>query len=199
MEFTAFAGSIPANYDKYLGPFFFEPYALDLVNRLRTRKVTIVLELACGTGRVTKHLLSLIPKNGQLTVSDLNPDMITITKKRVEDKKLKWQVVDAQDLPFGENNFDTIVCQFGVMFFPDKPKAFREAHRVLQKDGLFIFNTWDSVDTHPVTALVDKILKEEFDKEAPNFVEEGPFSFYDQKVINQLLLDAVSAIFLLKQ
>jgi ubiquinone/menaquinone biosynthesis C-methylase UbiE len=187
---SAFAGSVPANYEKYLGPFLFEPYALDLMKRLQNRKVKNVLELACGTGRVTKHLLNLVPQDGQLVASDLNPDMIAIAKEKVPDQKIDWQVIDAQELPFSNNSFDTIVIQYGVMFFPDKLRAFSEAHRVLEAGGLMLFNSWDSLHHNPAIEIMHNLLQSEFGDAAPNFLEQGPYSFSDRKLMRQLLEDA---------
>src|SRR5438128_697292 len=137
---TSFTGSIPSNYDQYLGPFLFEPYAIDLVKRLPHQGLKNVLEIACGTGRVTQHLVGELADDGNLIATDLNPDMITLARQKVSDGRIRWQAADAQQLPFGDNTFDAVVCQYGVMFFPDKPKAFAEAHRVLKNGGKFIFN-----------------------------------------------------------
>lgn len=183
---TAFVGSVPASYEKYLGPFLFEVYAKDIANRL-PKGLNSVLETACGTGRVTRHLLNVVGDSGKIVATDFNGDMIAIAREKVIDKRIDWQVADAQDLPFDDNTFDAVVCQFGVMFFPDKIKAFAESYRVLKPGGHFVFNSWDSLQYNPVPAMVDKALKEEFTEEAPDFLEEGPFSFFDHNEINKLL------------
>ena len=121
---VAFAGSVPANYEQYLGPVLFEPYALDIMNRLPKASLNNVLEIACGTGRVTKHLLGAVSKNGKLVATDLNADMMTVAKEKADDSRIEWKTADAQELPFADNSFDAVICQYGVMFFPDKPKAF---------------------------------------------------------------------------
>lgn len=186
----AFAGSVPANYDKYLGPFLFEPYAKDLVQRL-TKGLHKVLEIACGTGRVTKHLVATLASDGQLTATDLNPDMVSVAQQEVPDTKVIWSVADAQQLPFEDETFDAVVCQFGVMFFPDKAKAFTETHRVLKMGGKFLFNTWDAVDANPPIAILDKVLKEVFGEAAPDFLRAAPYSLYDKKLIKSLLQQAL--------
>ena len=120
MEKTAaFAGTIPANYERYLGPFLFEPYALDLVSRLQDKKYNDILEIACGTGRVTAHLARSV-KHNTLTATDLNPDMINIAKEIVRDDTIKWMPADAMQLPFTDDSFDLVVIQFGIMFFPER-------------------------------------------------------------------------------
>jgi ubiquinone/menaquinone biosynthesis C-methylase UbiE len=187
---VAFSGTVPAYYDRYLGPFLFEPYAKDLVKRLEHCKLDKVLEIACGTGRVTRHLVSLIPEKGTLIATDLNPDMEALAHEKIISNKVQWRIVDAQSLPFENETFDAVVCQYGVMFFPDKLKAFTEAYRVLKKQGLYLFNTWGSIDANPPVAVIDNVLKEEFGNEAPDFFQKGPFSFYDHTQIQTLLEQA---------
>lgn len=187
---THFAGSIPANYDKYLGPILFEPYALHLVERLKNDKIEHLLELACGTGRVTRHLVNLIPGDGSLVATDLNQDMLEIAKEKVVNEKIKWTVADAQDLSFGDEQFDHAVCQFGVMFFPDKEKSFREAHRVLKTGGKYIFNTWESAEKNPRINTMWQVVYEVFKNESPDFFQRGPYSLYDQDEIERMLLNA---------
>jgi len=185
-----FSGAVPANYDKYLGPMLFEPYALDLVERLRRDKVKHVLELACGTGRVTRHLVDIIPEDGRLTATDLNPGMMEIARSKIQNEKVQWQLADAQNLPFENDSFDHMVCQFGVMFFPDKEKSFREAKRVLKQGGVYFFNTWETVEKNPRIDVMWKVIYEVFGKDAPDFLQKGPHSFYDKNEIERLLLNA---------
>lgn len=187
---TAFEGSIPVNYDKYLGPVLFEPYALDIIDRLKNDKVKNLLELACGTGRVTKHLAELIPAGGKLVATDLNQAMIDIAKTKVQDGKIEWKVANAQDLSFADDQFDHMVCQYGVMFFPDKEKSFREAYRVLQKGGKYIFNTWETVEKNPRIDTIWQTILEVFPDDPPEFFKKGPYAYNDQQEIEKLLLNA---------
>ncbi len=186
----AFHGTVPSNYDKYLGPFLFEPYATHLVEMLSGKQYSSILEIACGTGRVTKHLLTLLSDGGTITATDLNAEMIAVAKENVSDDRIRWQVVDAQKLPFNNESFDLVVCQFGVMFFPDKKKAFEETYRVLKPNGLFIFSAWDSLQHNLHTGILNDVLKEQFGSEAPAFWEEGPFSFNDRDAINNMMRNA---------
>jgi ubiquinone/menaquinone biosynthesis C-methylase UbiE len=187
---TAFAGSVPANYDQYLGPVLFEPYALDIIDRTDRSKYQNVLELACGTGRVTRHLVKILPENGMLTATDLNADMIDVARSIVKDAKIRWMIADAQELVFPDESFDHVICQFGVMFFPDKLKAFQEALRVLKNGGSFLFNVWDSLETNPRSAIIKKVMEGIMGNEAPDFLSKGPYSFYDKEVIQSLLQQA---------
>jgi ubiquinone/menaquinone biosynthesis C-methylase UbiE len=187
---TIFQGSVPANYDQYLGPLFFEPYAVDLVKRWQTLKMHNVLELACGTGRLTRHLLQLLDMDGTLYATDLNEEMLAVAREKIQDNRLSWQAIDAQALPYEDNSFDLVVCQFGVMFFPDKLKAFREALRVLQPDGTFLFLTWDDPSYNTVSFETQKILQSVFPEDAPVFSQRGPFSYFDKDEITKSLRDA---------
>ncbi|HEU4903118.1 MAG TPA: class I SAM-dependent methyltransferase [Flavisolibacter sp.] len=187
---TAFAGNIPHNYDTYLGPLFFEPYAIDLVQQLQGNDYQSVLELACGTGRVTTHLVEKIAPGGSLQAMDLNEDMLRIAKSKLPDSRIVWSVADAHRLPFADGQFEVVVCQFGVMFFEDKPKALREVFRVLKQGGRFYFNTWDRIEFNAVADVARQTLQQIFPDDPPAFIEKGPYSFFDPELIRQLLEDA---------
>lgn len=184
---TEFAGSIPLNYDQYLGPLFFEPYALDLAERLKGKKYQRILELASGTGRLTRYLVELTREEGQLYATDLNPDMLQIARQKTDDGRIHWDIVDAHAIPYENNFFDAVVCQFGVMFFKDKSQAFSEIYRVLRPGGTFLFSTWDDVQHNAASLISQKILNGLFPGDAPEFMEKGPYSFYDPKEIIRLL------------
>ncbi len=185
-----FSGNIPAIYEEYLGPVLFEPYALDLKERLPQHKLKDILEIACGTGVVTSHLLDILPPSGKITATDINPDMLNMAKKKIKDERVVWSVADAQDLLFNDHAFDAVVCQFGVMFFADKLKAFQEVGRVLKKGSVFIFNTWDKIENNAAVEIVNKNVQSEFAEDAPDFLQKGPFSFFDIDTIRDLLINA---------
>ena len=185
MEKTAaFAGSVPANYERYLGPFLFEPYALDLVSRLQDKKYPDILEIACGTGRVTAHLAKSV-KHDTLTATDLNPDMIKVAKENVLDKKIKWTPADAMQLPFDDDSFDLVVMQFGIMFFPDKEKGLKEAYRVLRHGGKLIFSTWNKVETVKAIHEGRVVIESYFGDDPPKFYSV-PFSMYDDRELTTI-------------
>jgi ubiquinone/menaquinone biosynthesis C-methylase UbiE len=185
----AYAGSVPQNYETFLGPLFFEPYAVDLAARIK-HPFQQVLELACGTGRVTKHLVDKTAAGGRLWATDLSADMLQIAKEQIIDNRIEWTVADAHNLPFADGQFELAVCQFGVMFFQEKEKAFAEVRRVLQKGGLFLFNTWDEVQFNAVSHLANGVLKETFSEGAPSFFEKGPYSMFTPEAIRRLLEEA---------
>lgn len=181
---TAFSGKIPAAYDRYLGPFLFEPYAIEIANRLQDKKYNDILEIACGTGRVTKHLASSV-LHETITATDLNPDMMLVAKEQVPDKTVKWLSADAMELPFDNNSFDLVVIQFGIMFFPDKNKGLNEAYRVLKPGGKLIFSTWDKTENVPGIYDGRKVIESYFEGNPPKFYSI-PFSMYDEKELRKL-------------
>lgn len=185
----AFTGSVPENYERYLGPYLFEPYAKDLLARVSPNAVGSVLETACGTGRVTGQLRKALSSEVRLIATDLNADMITIAKKIITDENIEWLTADAQSLPFDDNSFDLLVCQFGLMFVPDKAKALSEAFRVLRPGGRIILNTWDKLEENPAFYTADQIVQKYFPKDPPMFFHI-PFSMHDEKELQLLFANA---------
>ena len=181
---TAFTGAIPANYENYLGPFLFEPYADDLVSRLQHKKYNDILEIACGTGRVTAHLERSVQFD-TLVATDLNPDMIDIARTKVKSNKIKWMQANAMDLPFDDRYFDLVVIQFGIMFFPDKQKGLKEAYRVLRPAGKLIFNTWDKPEAVPAIYKARKIIESFLGDDLPVFYDI-PYSMHDKNELKSL-------------
>ena len=135
-----FTGSIPKLYETYLVPLIFKPYAADLVNRVASRSPSRVLEIAAGTGVVTRKLAAVLPESVSIVATDLNQPMLDLASEVGTKRPVEWRQADAMQLPFANGVFDTVVCQFGVMFFPEKAKAFSEARRVLGSGGVFMFN-----------------------------------------------------------
>lgn len=185
-----FDDSVAQNYDDCLGPFLFEPFALDLVERIEISKARNVLELACGTGRVTKHLSLQLSADAKLTATDLNPGMIDVAKQRITSGNVRWETVDMTNIPFEENQFDLIVCQFGIMFAPDKVKAFTEIRRVLKKGGKLIFNTWGDIHNNKVWSITSDLVNSFLGENPTGIFTEGPFSLQDEKVVLQFLEQA---------
>lgn len=185
---ASFSGSVPLLYDEYLGPMLFEPYAIDLVSRIRKPEPTKVLELACGTGRVTHHLGKQL-RGSHLIATDLNPDMIYVAQTRVTEGVDQWMVADMTSLPFHHDEFDLVVCQYGVMFVSDKSVAFKEAFRVLNQEGTLLFNTWDRIEHNGVPMLTDQVVREYFASNPPTFFQT-PYSMYDPSQLEKLCMEA---------
>jgi ubiquinone/menaquinone biosynthesis C-methylase UbiE len=178
-----FAGSIPLLYDKYLGSILFEPYADDLTKRLPKLSAGRVLETAAGTGIVTRALLRSLPVSVNLVATDLNQPMLDHAAAQISANNVIWQKVDAQSLPFPDETFDAVVCQFGVMFFPQKPRAYREARRVLKPGGRFIFNVWDRIEDNEFSDIVTTAMAEMFPNDPPLFLARTPHGYHDQRQI----------------
>ena len=140
---AAFAGTLAEFYDRYLVPFLFAPYAEVVADRAKGLRPRRVLETAAGTGVVTEALSRTLPSDVVITATDLNLPMIERGKARPGMERVVWQQADAMKLPFSDAAFDLIVCQFGVMFFPDKQASFRESFRVLASGGSYLFVLWD--------------------------------------------------------
>jgi len=163
-----YGGSIPRIYERTLGPVYFEPYAVETARRAKRLKPQKILEVACGTGRVTVQLAERLPKTVRITATDISPDMLAVAKKKLSrDKNVNFKVVDAMKLPFANESFDMVICQFGLMFFSNREKAIKEMWRVLKKDGAFIFVVWDKLFYNPVAAAGREILKDFFDGQPP--------------------------------
>jgi ubiquinone/menaquinone biosynthesis C-methylase UbiE len=185
-----FAGSIPATYDRYLGPLFFQPYAEDLAARLDLGEGSSLLELACGTGIVTRVLRDRLPPGARLVATDLNKPMMQIAAaKFTRDDAIEWKEADATKLPFDDGSFDAVVCQFGFMFFPDKASSAREALRVLKPGGVFLFNVWGSLAENPLGQIPHETIGRFFEKDPPAFYQV-PFGYHDREEIRQLLTSA---------
>jgi ubiquinone/menaquinone biosynthesis C-methylase UbiE len=185
-----FQGPIPENYDRFLGPVIFEPYADDLVTRLKDGKFERVLEIACGTGIVTRRLRDALPSKTEIVATDLNADMFGVAKPKFKSgENVRWEQADALALPFPDNSFDAVVCQFGLMFVPDKAAAMRESYRVLKSGGTFLFNVWDSLDANPFAQIAHTTIASFFDRDPPKFYEI-PFGLYDLETVRELVHNA---------
>ena len=176
---AAFAGSIPALYEQYLGSLLFQPYAEVMAARLDGLTQGRVLETAAGTGIVTRALAKALPRDVEIVATDLNQAMLDLASGKLQAPNVRWQQADAQALPFDDASFDAVVCQFGVMFFPDKQAGYREALRVLKPGGRFLFNVWDSLDRNEVSRIVSEAAGKAFPNDPPRFVERVPFGYFD--------------------
>ena len=174
-----FAGSIPEFYETYLVPLLFEPYAADLVNRVAARSPRRVLEVAAGTGVVTRALASVLPEHVSIVATDLNQPMLDRASVLGTRRPVEWRQADAMQLPFPDGTFDAVVCQFGVMFFPDKARAFSEAHRVLRSGGVLIFNVWDRIEENEFADTVTAALASLFPEDPPRFLARTPHAYHE--------------------
>ena len=154
-------GEGASHYDNFLGPLFFEPYAEEVAKRIDPSSVSLALEIAAGTGRVTRHIRERIAASAKLIASDISEEMLAEAKKKLSHLDIDWQKIDAQQLPFMHNSIDLVVCCFGYMFVPDKQKAFAEAYRVLKPGGVLLFTTWDKLE-HNEMSYTSRLLAEKY-------------------------------------
>ena len=178
-----FSGSIPKLYEQYLVPLIFQPYAEDLVARVAQAPGQRVLEIAAGTGVVTRALAAALPADAQIVATDLNPAMLQEAQSIGVSRPVEWKQADAMVLPFGDAGFDTVVCQFGVMFMPDKGKAFAEARRVLRPGGRLIFNVWGGLDRNDIARIVHQAVAALFPSDPPGFLGRTPYAYFHHDVI----------------
>jgi len=174
----AWVDTMPAAYDRWLVPAVFHPFAVDLARRAAAGPVGEALELAAGTGVLTRELLAVA---GAVTATDLNDAMVALGARHVP--AARWQRADATRLPFEDAAFDLVACQFGVMFFPDRPAAFAEARRVLAPGGRVLVNTWAALDTHVFQTALVAALERVFPDDQPTFMAAVPHGYADVDVL----------------
>jgi SAM-dependent methyltransferase len=184
---SAFAGSIPGIYDRYLGPALFDPYAADLAGRVAHLSAGAVLETAAGTGRVTRALARILPDNVSIIATDLNQAMLDFAASQGGVERVAWRQADATALPFEDARFDAVVCQFGAMFFPDKVAAYREALRVLKPVGRFLFNIWDKIEANVFAQVTTEALITLFPDDPPLFLARTPHGHYRTGIVGDAL------------
>jgi len=172
-----FTGNIPQHYDQGLGPMIFVDYAAEMARRVAACNPAGVLETAAGTGIVTRKLRNLLPVGAHLTATDLNPPMLDVARAKFRPgEKVEFKPADAMALPFRDAGFDAVVCQFGVMFYPDKDKSYREVFRVLAPGGHYLFSIWDAHRYNPFGRMTHEIVGRFFPVDPPQFMTV-PFSY----------------------
>jgi len=180
---SRFAGSVPALYERYLAPMFFQPYALDIAQRAHSLGARRILEVAAGTGVVTRPMVDALP-DAVIDATDLNGPMLAVARTRVP-ARVRFSQADAMRLPFAARSFDLLVCQFAVMFFPDRLAAFREARRVLDAGGSYLFSVWDSLKTNDFARIVTEALARAFPQDPPLFMARTPHGHGDCAAIER--------------
>lgn len=180
---VVFAGSIPEAYDRYLVPLIFQPYATDLASRVESLGPGALLEVAAGTGAVTRELATRLPDTTLITATDISRPMLDHASAIGTARPVTWRQADVMDLPFGDDSFDAVVCQFGVMFFPDRPRAFAEIRRVLRPGGTFVFNVWGGLDENDFIRCVNEALTAVFPEDPPLFAARVAHGYHDAAVI----------------
>jgi ubiquinone/menaquinone biosynthesis C-methylase UbiE len=188
---AAYVGAIPERYHRGIGPFLFEPYALHTAQRIRELAPSRVLETACGTGIVTRRLREALSDDALLFSTDLNEPMLAVAKATLGPSlKVEWAQADMTWLGFEDGRFDVVVCQFGLMFVPDKLAALREARRVLKPGGKLLLTTWASLDRNPVVELAQRSIAALFPNDPPQYYARAPFGYGDTQKLASWIAEA---------
>jgi ubiquinone/menaquinone biosynthesis C-methylase UbiE len=187
----AFAGSIPEFYDTCMVPLIFETYAEDIAARVASIAPMSVLETAAGTGVVPRALIKRLHPGARYVVTDLDQSMLDhAARRQTRDKRIEWRQADALDLPFEDDSFDAVVCQFGAMFFPDRTRGYSEAWRVLKKGGSFFFNVWDRIENNEFAEVVTDAAGKMFPDDPPRFLARTPHGYFEHDTIREDLTQA---------
>ena len=183
-----FSGSMPEYYDKCLGPAWFDPFALDLSQRLPGNPEGGVLEIACGTGLVTRRLRKRLDQSCRLVATDISKAMIDYARQSLADvERIEWREADATSLPFSKSEFGAVVCAFGLMFVPDKEAALREVRRVLKHDGIFLFNVWDRIEENAHAVALARAIEQLFPNDSE--MKYGiPYEMSDPEMLRDLMI-----------
>lgn len=176
---SVFTGNLPRLYDRELGGVMFMPYAADIADRLKSMTSGRVLETAAGTGIVTQALAHALPPSVEIIATDLNQPMLDHAATKPGMEHVTFQQADALALPFPDQSFDVVVCQFGIMFFPDRVAGMREARRVLKPGGKFLFNVWGNLASNPVMAVTVEALAKRYPAHPNWFLERTPCGYFD--------------------
>lgn len=169
-------------YDRALGPAVFEPFAVRLAARVAEREPRRILEVAAGTGVLTRELVRLLP-TATVVATDLNEAMVRFGAQRVP--QAEWLPADAMSLPLDDGDFDVVACQFGAMFFPDRVAGYAEARRVIRPGGALMFNVWAEVERHSYERAIVAALRRVFPEDPPTFLESVPHGYADRAQIEE--------------
>lgn len=185
-----FDSGVAELYERLMVPLIFEPYASALAQRLAPIAPKRVLELAAGTGVATRAMSAGLPESTSIVATDLNQAMIDQAIAAGTSRPVEWKQADALDLPFVDEAFDAVVCQFGAMFFPDKVKAFAEVRRVLRPGGTFMFSVWDRIEDNEFADVVTTAVASMFPEDPPIFLRRTPHGYFDRETITRHLSHA---------
>jgi SAM-dependent methyltransferase len=180
---AVFAGSVPQLYERYLVPLIFQPYAVDLAERVAAHRPKKLLEIAAGTGVATREFAKKLAADCEIVATDLNPAMIEQASRVGTSRPVQWRQADGMQLPFEDAHFDAVACQYGVMFYPDRARGYAESRRVLRPGGLFAFNVWDAIEHNEFAAAVADALARVFPDDPPRFMARTPHGYHQRERI----------------
>lgn len=152
------------SYERYFVAPLFAPCAARLVELIAPSPGARVLDLACGTGIVARHVTPRVGATGSVTGIDINPHMLTVARAAAENEGvgIDFREGRAEALPFADGSFDLVTCQHAFQFFEDRAAAAREIQRVLAPGGRVAIATWQGLSQHPFYAEVDTLMKQRF-------------------------------------
>jgi ubiquinone/menaquinone biosynthesis C-methylase UbiE len=184
-------GGGPDSYERYQVPSVFEPLARMFLQRIALRPGQRVLDVACGTGVVTRLAAPILGPAGVIVGVDLNLKMLEVAREHAPTNgaQVEWRQGDAASLPGSDADFDVVLCQQGLQFFPDKARALRDMHRVLRPGGLVGICVWRAIEHSPCHLAIAEALHRLVGAEvAQRF--QAPFSFGDPDVLNAAMVAA---------
>jgi len=185
-------GNVPDNYERYLVPAIFGPWAHDLVELAKLRAVDRILDVAYGTGIVARTAARSIGSGGSVVGLDLSEPMLSAARVAAahEDVAVEWREGSAVNLPLADATFDVVFCQQGLQFFPDRAEALSEMHRVLTPGGRLVLSVWGGIEQSPGFAVLAEALGRHISPQAGILMTSGPFGLSDTQVLRNLIAGA---------
>lgn len=181
----------PEHYERTQVPSVFEPLARAFLEQLALRPGQRVLDIACGTGIVARKAALIAGPTGSVVGVDFNPNMLIVARQNApaDGAPMEWRQGDAASLPCSDADFDVVLCQQGLQFFPDKVGALREMHRVLKKEGVIGVCVWRSVEHSPFHSAVAQALRRHCSEVvAQQFL--APFGFGAADALMSVMVEA---------
>lgn len=190
-ESWGLSGSGPDSYERYQVPSVFEPLARMFLLHVPLRRGQHVLDVACGTGIIVRQAAPILGSTGHLVGVDLNTNMLDVAREHgpTDGAPVEWRQGDAASLPCSNAEFDVVICQQGLQFFPDKSGALREMHRVLRPGGLVAICVWRTIEHSPCHLAIAGALSRHVSEEVSQRFG-SPFSFGDRTALNALMTEA---------
>ena len=174
-------------YERHIVPAIFQQWAPALIETAGVRAGQRVLDVACGTGVVTRALAERVGSDGHVVGLDFNPVMLAAARAATTNANVAWREADAANMPFLDGSFDAVLCQQGLQFFADKAAALREMRRVLVPGGRLALSVWRSVDNAPGFRVLQEKLALSVGKE---WAALPPFRLGDGQLVRALVAGA---------
>jgi len=185
------AGQVAASaaevYEQFFVPALFAEWPVHVLKAANVQAGDAVLDVACGTGVLTRAAVDLVSPDGSVTGIDINEGMLAVARQKAPD--VSWQVGPAESLPFADDTFDRVVSQYGLMFFENPVQALAEMKRVLRSNGRLAVAVWDSLENTPGYAIVAEMLDELFGPEVAQSIEM-PYSLGDKQRLASMFAEA---------